>query len=211
MTEMDQELLYFQNVTTADPGVQNLQYVSFYLKKGETLGVTGLNGGGMSCLADVLCGKIQPISGGIYIDNEKKIISSEEDARKLGIHEISSFHSIIPTLTAAENLFLPDPMEGKVFISKHYYAVKTRDFLEEYDLQIDGEALAGGLSYANRLEIAICRAVVRGARIIICHDLGAGFTENEITACRELIRKICNLGISVILFNSASCKINLNN
>ena len=55
---MKQEILYLEQIVTAQPSGQNLEYVSLSLRVGEILGVTGISESGASVLADVLCGKL---------------------------------------------------------------------------------------------------------------------------------------------------------
>ena len=65
---MKQEILYLEQIVTTQPSGQNLEYVSLSLRAGEILGVTGISESGASVLADVLCGKLCPASGTIYLD-----------------------------------------------------------------------------------------------------------------------------------------------
>ena len=62
---MKQEILYLEQIVTAQPSGQNLEYVSLSLRAGEILGVTGISESGASVLADVLCGKLA--RGGLFI------------------------------------------------------------------------------------------------------------------------------------------------
>ena len=50
---MKQEILYLEQIVTAQPSGQNLEYVSLSLRTGEILGVTGISESGASVLADV--------------------------------------------------------------------------------------------------------------------------------------------------------------
>lgn len=56
---MREEALYVENLITEQSDRQNLDRVSFSLFHGEILGITGLNGSGLSTLSDVLTGRIR--------------------------------------------------------------------------------------------------------------------------------------------------------
>lgn len=99
---MKQEILYLEQIVTAQPSGQNLEYVSLSLRAGEVLGVTGISESGASVLADVLCGKLCPASGTIYLDGVPVSYRSENEARKLGIYEITHQASVVNGMTAAE-------------------------------------------------------------------------------------------------------------
>lgn len=45
-----------------------LQNVSFSLKKGTTMGILGINGSGKSTLLKIICGYLQPTSGGVHVE-----------------------------------------------------------------------------------------------------------------------------------------------
>lgn len=60
---MREEALYVENLITEQSDRQNLDRVSFSLFHGEILGITGLNGSGLSTLSDVLTGRIPLRSG----------------------------------------------------------------------------------------------------------------------------------------------------
>lgn len=81
---MKQEILYLEQIVTAQPSGQNLEYVSLSLRAGEILGVTGISESGASVLADVLCGKLCPASGTIYLDGVPVSYRSENEARQAG-------------------------------------------------------------------------------------------------------------------------------
>ncbi len=199
---MKKEALFLQNITTDDPGVQNLKYVSLYLREGEILGITGLNGGGMARLADILCGRMHPTGGNIFLFEEQVEIENERTSRSLGIAEIKDHRSVVPLMSAAENLCLPSLRKGKRFVGKKYIQVVAADMFQEYNLDVDPNETAGMLSYAKRMEIAICRALRSNAKLLICHEMGAGFSEEELSECKRLLDRVCEKGISVLLLNS---------
>ena len=55
---MKQEILYLEQIVTAQTSGQNLEYVSLSLRVGEILGVRGISESGASVLADVLGGTL---------------------------------------------------------------------------------------------------------------------------------------------------------
>ena len=52
---MKQEILYLEQIVTAQPSGQNLEYVSLSLRAGEILGVTGISESGASVLGRMCC------------------------------------------------------------------------------------------------------------------------------------------------------------
>ena len=63
--------------------------VSFLLRKGEILGMAGLMGAGRTETARALFGADPKESGDIYVDGQKVVIHSPQDAVKAGIGYLS--------------------------------------------------------------------------------------------------------------------------
>lgn len=200
---MREEVLYAENLVTNQTNGQNLDYVSFSLNTGEVLGISGLNGDGLSSLSDVLTGVLKPVSGSIYLNGEKVSLESPEKARQMEIYEIKDSLSVVPYMTVAENMNVLCPHSWrKFFINPHKNLETARNVFEYYGLQCDPDSPAQKLTYAQRTELSICRALLCGAKILICQEAGEGFTEPELEEFSRFLKKICQNGISVILINS---------
>jgi len=200
---MREEVLYSENLVTNQTNGQNLDYVSFSLNVGEVLGITGLNGDGLSVLSDVLTGVLKPVSGNIYLNGEKVSLDSPEKARQMGICEIKDSLSIVPYMTVAENMNVLRPFSwGEFFIKPRGNLETTKKVSEYYGLRFDPDSPAQKLTYAQRTELSICRALLCGAKILICQEAGEGFTELELEQFSQFLKKLCRKGISVILINS---------
>lgn len=76
------------------------------LRQGEILALLGENGSGKTTLMNMLAGIYQPDSGEISIDGNKVVISSPEEAKRLGIGMVHQHFKLIDTLTAADNIWM---------------------------------------------------------------------------------------------------------
>ena len=160
---MKQEILYLEQIVTTQPSGQNLEYVSLSLRAGEILGVTGISESGASVLADVLCGKLCPASGTIYLDGVPVSYRSENEARKLGIYEITHQASVVNGMTAAENLAVLRRFSWKnLFLRRKNIAEMSKQVFEHYGIGCEPHACGSSLTNEQRLEISICRALLCG-------------------------------------------------
>ena len=200
---MREEVLYAENLVTEQIDRKNLEYVSFSLLRGEILGITGLNGSGLSTLADVLTGRI-PLSGGtLYVDGEAVSLQSREQAKAEGIFEVSHRLSMIQTLSVSENLnVLGRDTLRNFFINPRLNAATTQMILENYHIDSTPEEKAGRLSGGQRAELSVCRAILCGARILVCREIGEGFNENEEREFSRFLRQLRDEGVHIILMNS---------
>src|SRR5215213_242578 len=86
--------------------VRALDDVSFELRRGEIMALLGENGAGKSTLVKILSGLVDPDAGTIEIDGRPADLSSARRSRTAGIAVVQQELSLVPTLTAGENVFL---------------------------------------------------------------------------------------------------------
>ena len=98
--------LHMRHIRKVFPGVVALDDVSFDLKAGEVHVLLGENGAGKSTLVKILSGAIQKTDGEIVLFDNPVEIDSPKQAQKLGIGIIYQELNLVPSLTAAENIFL---------------------------------------------------------------------------------------------------------
>src|SRR5947208_1882954 len=102
----DIPLLRMEGITKSFPGVYALRGVDLELRSGEVLALLGENGAGKSTLIKVLAGAHVPDAGVIYLNGNATPIRNPIAARRAGVAVIYQEFNLIPSLTAAENIFL---------------------------------------------------------------------------------------------------------
>ena len=80
--------------------------VSIELRRSEIHGLLGENGSGKTTLCRIIYGQLKPDSGRIYIDGGEVRFRSPRDAIRAGVTMVHQELSLIPTLTASENVAL---------------------------------------------------------------------------------------------------------
>ena len=200
---MKQEILYAENLTTALTSVQNLDHVSFFLEPGEILGITGLNSSGISILADALTGGVRLSGGAIYLNGEAVAPASRQEANRLGLYEINHSLSVIQSLSVSENLNVLRRFAWRDFFVKQTRNRRiTQMVFDQYRIGADPCCPVQLLTTGQRMELAICRALLCGARVLVCREAGEGFNEEELCEFEHFIRQLRNEGIPMIMLNS---------
>ena len=97
-----------QGITKSFPGVLANDHIDLVIRRGEVHCVLGENGAGKSTLMSILAGMAEPDEGAIRIDGEPVRIASPRRAIDLGIGMVYQHATLVPTLTALENLMLGD-------------------------------------------------------------------------------------------------------
>src|SRR5258706_15321476 len=104
--DMSPPLLRMEKIDKSFPGVRALQGVDLELHSGEVLALLGENGAGKSTLIKVLAGAYLPDAGLIRIRGQEMAMRTPIDAQRAGVAVIYQEFNLVPSLTAAENIFL---------------------------------------------------------------------------------------------------------
>jgi ribose transport system ATP-binding protein len=104
---MESSLLEVRAVSKRYGATTALENVSFRLQAGEVCGLLGENGAGKSTLVKLLSGVVTPDSGEILVDGSKFTPRTIIDANNRGVSTAFQELSLVPTLSVAVNMFLP--------------------------------------------------------------------------------------------------------
>src|SRR5205823_9111681 len=87
-------------------GVHAIEDVNFDLYAGEVHALVGENGAGKSTLCKAIAGAIQLTSGELHVDGKIVKFEQPRDALAAGIAMVYQETSLVPTMTAAQNIEL---------------------------------------------------------------------------------------------------------
>lgn len=177
-----------------------LSDVHLTLERGRIYALCGLNGSGKSTLIKVLTGVISPDAGGtITIDGAIHAALTPALARAAGIDVIFQDLSLFPNLSVAENIVFGRLVSAPAGLRRRKAAVGTaRVLLERLGSKIDPKASVETLSIAERQIVAIARALVGDARLLILDEPTASLTDREATRLMDLVRKLAESGVTII-------------
>jgi ABC-type sugar transport system ATPase subunit len=117
----------------------------------------------------------------------------------LGISPVHQELQLEPYLSVAENIFLGRQPTGRLGIVDHQRMHReARHLLDSLGVTIDSTAPIESISIAQRLIVAIARAVLGTARVIIFDEPTSSLTERETALLFEMISKLRKTGIGII-------------
>ena len=187
------------NISKSFAGVKALQNVDFVINKGEIRCLAGENGSGKSTLIKVISGFYTPDEGKIEINNKVYKRLTPNQAIKEGIQIIYQDFSIFPNLTVAENIAISyERLGGNSFVNWRSIKKNAQRALDMIGVRIDLDALVGSLSVADRQLVAICRALLQDAKLIVMDEPTTALTQKEIDALFVVTRDLQSKGISIL-------------
>lgn len=197
---MSDFILETRGIVKIFPGVRALDGVDLKIKKGEVHAIVGENGAGKSTLMLTLGGIHRPDEGEIYLEGEKVVFSSAQDALKKGISIVHQELSLVPNLSVAENIYANrQPVNRLSLIKKDKLYQMTREMLSLFEIDnILPSTLVKDLSIANQQVVEILKAMSFHPKVLILDEPTSSLTEIEKVRLFKNIRVLKKKGISFI-------------
>ena len=181
------------------PGVNALKDVNLSINKSEVMALVGENGAGKSTLMNILSGIYQKDSGEIYFDGKSVNIASPLDAQKMGISTIHQELNLMPNLSVGENIFIArEKRKMHYLLDNKKTNDDASDLLKLVGLEIDTTTLVKDLSIAQRQMVEVAKALSINSKLIIMDEPTSSLTDRETEILMEIIRKLCEQGVSII-------------
>src|SRR5659263_311660 len=168
------------DISISFPGVKALDAVSFRMFPGEVHSLLGENGAGKSTLIKALTGVYSIDSGVIRLDGRKVTFSGPAQAQAAGISTVYQEVNLLGNLTVAENVMLG--REPRRFGAIDWRATRSAaaTHLGALNLDIDPRSLLSAHSLAIQQLVAICRAMVVDARVLILDEPTSSLDAGEV-------------------------------
>ena len=182
--------------------------VSFKLRKGEILGLSGLMGAGRTEVARLICGA-DPLSGGeIFVNGKKASIKSPSDAVNHGIGYLSEDrkrYGLCLGLSVADNVALPnlDEFTHNGVVSDGEIDKCTEKYIDLINIKTPStRALARGLSGGNQQKVVLAKWLERNCDILIFDEPTRGIDIGAKSEIYKLMNDLIHQGKSIIMISS---------
>lgn len=148
--------------------VYALNDVSFSVRKGEFIAITGPSGSGKSTLLHILGGVDRPTDGKVFLDGHDVYAQNENDLaifRRRQVGLIYQFYNLIPVLNITENMTLPVLMDGRE-INKE----RLEELLSLLNLKGRENHLPNQLSGGQQQRVSIGRALMNAPAVVLADE-----------------------------------------
>jgi D-xylose transport system ATP-binding protein len=203
MTASRAPLVEMRDISVSFGGIHAVDRASIDLHEGEVMALVGHNGAGKSTLIKILSGACERDAGTITIRGEKAIIANPRDAKKYGIETVYQTLALADNVDTASNLFLGREIRtswGTLDdIAMEAEARRVMGRLNPHFQRFKDpvKALSGG----QRQSVAIARAILFNAQILIMGEPTAALGPQEMAQVCELVKQIKAAGIGVFLIS----------
>lgn len=187
------------NISKHFGGVQALDNVSLTVRHGEIRALIGENGCGKSTFIKILAGVHERDSGTIVIGGRHVGRLRPIDAMRAGIQVIYQDFALFPNLSVAENIALSALIRGRSWLvhrrAIHRLAARA---LDQLTITIDVRRLVSELSVADKQLVAIARALLHDARLLIMDEPTTALTGKEVQRLFTVVRELKQKGMSTL-------------
>lgn len=183
--------------------------VSFELREGEILGLTGLVGAGRTEILQAIYGINPPDEGKIVLDGKVVSIHTPTDAIRYGI-------AYVPENRLTEGLVLRKTISDNIVItvidkiSNHFGRIddsKRSNLVHEWIAKLNikpalPDMQVSKLSGGNQQRVSIAKWLARNSRILLVDEPTSGIDVGAKMEIHQILRNLAEAGISIILVSS---------
>ncbi|MDP8959218.1 MAG: ATP-binding cassette domain-containing protein, partial [Actinomycetota bacterium] len=187
-----------------------LRDVSFRVRRGEVVGIAGVEGNGQAQLTEVTMGLLPASEGSISLAGQDITAWSTKQRREAGL-------GLIPEDRHRQGLLLPAPLwengmlghqTGRPFskgwwVSRQGARERTREVVETFDVRTPGvDVPAMALSGGNQQKLIVGKEMVAEPRVLIASQPTRGIDVGAQAAVWEEIRNARAAGLAVLLISA---------
>jgi monosaccharide-transporting ATPase len=194
----DTPAVAMRGITISFPGVLALDDVDFTLRRGEVHSLMGENGAGKSTLIKALTGVYQIDSGTIAVDGEERVFSATADAQTAGISTVYQEVNLCANLSVGENVMLGHEPRGRAGIDWKAVHRLAAEHLAGLGLTIDTRSILSSHSIAIQQLVAISRAMVLDAKVLILDEPTSSLDRGEVERLFAVIRELRDQGVAIL-------------
>jgi len=192
-------------------GVVALDAVSLTVRSGQIFGVIGPNGAGKTTLFNCVTGMVKPTRGRIRAGELDITGKKAHRVTRAGVARTFQNIRLFPDLSALDNVRVGADARHHTSVPGALLGV-PRHRREERDGRRESERLleyvgilpragdlAKNLAYGDQRRLEIARSLATGPAVLLLDEPGAGMNPSEKRALVDLIRKIRDSGVTVLL------------
>nr|MBP6685190.1 ABC transporter ATP-binding protein [Leucobacter sp.] len=204
-------LLEVQDLAVSFGGIKAVAGLSFSVHEGEIVSVIGPNGAGKTSAFNCISGFYRPNEGTVIFDGEPvtrrkpSYITTRGMARTFQNVRLFSDMSVLENVKTGMHSHLGQNVFDAMLHTPRYKRSEAqctedaRGWLDFVGFRADDELLVTQLPYGEQRRVEIARALATQPKLLLLDEPGAGLNHNEKNELMGLIRRIRDIGVSIVL------------
>lgn len=179
-------------------GLTAVDRVSMSVYEGEIFGIIGPNGAGKTTFLNSIAGTYNPDGGKVlFLGQETTGLSADEMCHR-GMARTFQISQPFPKMTALENVLVSATFgqTGKKVANPRAYAEEMLEFVE---FPMPKDTVAQNLNTVQLKRLDLARALASKPRLLLLDELAAGLATGELGDLMDVIRKIRDSGVTIIM------------
>jgi len=188
--------LKLDRVVKSFGGLTAINDVSFEVHKGEIVGLIGPNGAGKTTVFNVINGFYSPTKGDVFFKDKKISGLKPHKVCRLGIARTFQIVKPLQRLSVLDNVIASAFVKANTWNKAKEISIETLKFSNLYN---DRDAISKGLPLGKRKRLEIARALATQPDMLLLDESFAGLNHSELNESIEIIRKIKEKGITILI------------
>ena len=192
-------------------GLVILEAMSLSVPKGKIVSLIGPNGAGKTTAFNIITGYMRPTAGAVFFEGQNLIDMTSDEVAGLGLVRTFQRTSIFAGCTVAENILTAMHLRGRSGLwgailrlpsalrEEARLQAEVEDILTFVGLQGRAQENAGSLAYGEQRLLGLAIALAARPKLLLLDEPAAGLNPSETERFKELVRRICDDGVTVLL------------
>jgi branched-chain amino acid transport system ATP-binding protein len=192
-------ILEGEGVTKYFGGLAAISNVDFHVEQGEIMGLIGPNGAGKTTLFNLISAALNLNSGVIKFKGEKISGLKPHQICRAGVARTFQSVKVFGSVPVLGNVLLGSFFGTSTGMSSADATREAMESLEFVGLSAVRGTPAKDLTLANQKRLEVARALATKPELLLLDELVAGLNATEIAQAMELVTKIRNRGITILM------------
>jgi len=192
-------------------GLVILERMSLSVPKGKIVSLIGPNGAGKTTAFNIITGYMKPTKGAVFFEGQALIDMTPDVVAALGLVRTFQRTSIFAGCTVADNILTAMHLRGRAGLWGAIFRLpsvlreearlqgEVDDILAFVGLQGRAKEMAGSLAYGEQRLLGLAIALAARPKLLLLDEPAAGLNPSETERFKELVRRICDDGVTVLL------------
>ena len=175
-----------------------LSDVSLSFEASTIHALVGENGAGKSTLTKILCGVIPKSKGKIIFNGQTIDFKNVASAHALGIRMVYQELFLMKDLTIAQNIYIGREIKRGLFIDDSAMNEKCQELFNEYNIDLQPDALVKELSVAQMQMVEILKNISQEVSVLVLDEPTTALSSKEVEDLFEMLKRLKDKGVCII-------------